>query len=187
MKYNDIFSMPSRAKITARSSTVTNSFVISIVPFHHPEESEIKKCLKILEMDPQNLRCAYCGDKSTEWDHLRPLVLDKKPTGFISEIRNLVPACGKCNQSKGNKDWRKWIVSDAKKSPKTRKKKDLDRRTANLTSYEKWGKVTAINFEKKINPHIWKQYWDRLEQLHDEMKNCQKLADNISAQIAKGI
>jgi hypothetical protein len=30
------------------------------------------------------------------------LVEEKEPIGYISEIRNLVPVCGKCNQSKGN-------------------------------------------------------------------------------------
>ena len=38
-------------------------------------------------------------------------------TGFITEIANLVPACGKCNQSKGNKPWRDWMLSGAKLSP----------------------------------------------------------------------
>jgi endonuclease I len=47
-------------------------------------------------------------------------VLKKKPTGYISEIHNLVPACGKCNQSKGNKEWRQWMLSDATLSPKTK-------------------------------------------------------------------
>jgi len=38
------------------------------------------------------LQCSYCGTPATEWDHLRPLVMNKKPTGYISEIHNLVPA-----------------------------------------------------------------------------------------------
>ena len=45
-------------------------------------------------------------------DHLRPLVKDKEPTGYISEIHNLVPSCGKCNQSKGNKEWKAWMRRD---------------------------------------------------------------------------
>ena len=54
-------------------------------------------------MDPDNVACAYCGNAMTEWDHLNPLVMDKQATGFITEIQNLVPACGKCNQTNGNR------------------------------------------------------------------------------------
>ena len=54
-------------------------------------------------MDPDNVACAYCGNAMTEWDHLNPLVMDKQATGFITEIQHLVPACGKCNQTNGNR------------------------------------------------------------------------------------
>lgn len=55
---------------------------------------EVKEALGILELDADDLRCAYCGDKSTEWDHLRPIVKNKKPTGYISDIFNLVQLVG---------------------------------------------------------------------------------------------
>ena len=60
----------------------------------------------VIVLGEEGARCAYCGDKASDWDHLRPLVVKRRPTGFISEIANLVPACGKCNQSKGNSPWR---------------------------------------------------------------------------------
>ncbi|TET40105.1 MAG: HNH endonuclease, partial [Dehalococcoidia bacterium] len=91
MRYKEVFKTPKPMKITGRTSTITNSFVTSIIPSIEPTEEEIKECLEILGLDPNDLCCAYCGDKATEWDHLRPLVKDKKPTGYISEIRNLVP------------------------------------------------------------------------------------------------
>ena len=97
--------MPTPVKIMGRTSSITNSFVNSIIPVIEPTEQQIKRALRILEIDPQSVVCAYCGDRSTEWDHLNPLVSNKQPTGYISEIANLVPACGKCNQSKGNKPW----------------------------------------------------------------------------------
>ncbi|WP_372491581.1 HNH endonuclease [Microbacterium galbinum] len=82
----------------------------------------------------ERVACAYCGDTSTEWDHLRPLVDKQRPTGYISEIRNLVPACGKCNQSKGNKAWRTWMFSDARLSPKRRGVADIDARAARIVA-----------------------------------------------------
>jgi len=113
--------MPKPMKITGRSSSITNAFINSIIPVIPPTEEEVKEALSILGMSKERFECAYCGATASEWDHLRPLVMDKQPTGYISEIHNLVPSCGKCNQSKGNKDWRTWMLSDAKLSPKTKK------------------------------------------------------------------
>lgn len=187
MKYKDVFKAPKPMKITGRTSTVTNSFVTSIVPSIEPTEQEIEQCLKILELDPNNLRCAYCGDKATEWDHLRPLVKDKKPTGYIAEIRNLVPACGKCNQSKGNKYWKDWIEGNAKLSPKTRQVKGLDKKIEGLRRYERWGSVLLLNFEEIVGVELWNQHWHNCEKLHKEMRNCQTLADRIKALMEKNL
>src|SRR5665213_2950080 len=98
--------LPSPGNIAGRSSSITNAFFNSIIPIHEPSEEEVLGALRILEIDPDDIRCAYCGDKASEWDHLRPIIVDQQPTGFVTEIANLVPACGKCNQSKGNKHWR---------------------------------------------------------------------------------
>ena len=112
------FQMPSVQTMVSRKSSITNAFVNAIIPTIPPTNDEIAKALTILGMEPDDVRCAYCGDKATEWDHLRPLVAKRRPTGFISEIANLVPACGKCNQSKGGSDWRKWMLSKARLSPR---------------------------------------------------------------------
>src|SRR3990172_9956740 len=109
--------MPAVPTMVSRKSTITNAFVSAIIPLIPPSHDEIDEALRILGMEPLNVRCAYCGDKATEWDHLRPLVLKRRPTGFVSEIANLVPSCGKCNQSKGNTPWRDWMLGKATLSP----------------------------------------------------------------------
>lgn len=185
MQYKDVFKAPTPMKITGRISTVTNSFVNSIIPSIEPTEQEIEECLEILELDPNNLCCAYCGDKATEWDHLRPLVKDKEPTGYISELRNLAPTCGKCNQSKGNKYWKNWIKSEAKLSPKTRQAKHLDKKIERLERYKEWGGVQPIDFKEMISEELWNQHWHNCRNLHKEMRSCQILADKIKAQIQK--
>ena len=86
--------MPTAVKVTGRSSSITNSFVNSIIPVVVPTTDDVARALDVLGMTPEALACAYCGDPMTEWDHLRPLVVGKKPTGYISGIANLVPACG---------------------------------------------------------------------------------------------
>lgn len=123
-----IFKMPKNVKITGRTSSITNSFVNGIIPCIKPTKEEILECLSILGLDSENLSCAYCGDKCSEWDHFRPIVKDKGPTGFITEIGNLVPSCGNCNQSKSGAYWKMWILSDANESPKSRNIVDLEER-----------------------------------------------------------
>ncbi|MFK9090712.1 HNH endonuclease [Bacillus salipaludis] len=177
------FQMPKQVNITARSSSITNSFVNGIIPYIYPTESEVIKVLEILELNADNLCCAYCGDKSTEWDHLRPIVKNKKPTGYISDIYNLVPACGKCNQSKGNKLWNEWIVSNAVLSPKTRGVADLEGKMIRLSVYEKWGNVEPIDFENIIEAEIWEEHWSNCDRLHKDMKKAQELAAVIKQKI----
>lgn len=66
-----------------------------------------------------------------------PLVLKSRPTGYISEIANFVPACGKCNQSKGNKPWRQWMLSETgRHSPTVRRIANLAVRIARLEQFE---------------------------------------------------
>lgn len=54
--------------------------------------------------------CAYCGrtmhkgERLTR-DHLEPVSLGGKTTQD-----NIVPACGSCNSSKGNREWREWFL-----------------------------------------------------------------------------
>jgi hypothetical protein len=181
------FRMPSVQTMVSRKSSITNAFVSAIIPVVPPSHAEIENALKILEMEPDNVRCAYCGDQSTEWDHLRPLVVDRRPTGFISEIANLVPACGKCNQSKGNKQWRVWIASSAKLSPTGRRLADVERRIACLEAYEKWRSPMQVNFQTIVGHEEWEKYWNLCEDVIAELRECQQVADTIRASVLEAL
>jgi len=186
MRAIDAFQMPKAVKITGRSSTITNSFVNCIIPAIYPTEREVEEALEILGLDAADLRCAYCGNVASEWDHLRPIVEAKRPTGYISEIGNLVPACGKCNQSKSGHPWRSWIVGTAKQCPKVRQVPDLDKKIKRLEAFEKWRAPIKVNMEAAIPGELWKAHWKNLEKLHSMMRDCQKVADQI-ARIAADI
>jgi len=180
----DAFQMPSFQTMVSRKSSITNAFVNSVVPVVVPTIQEIDEALSILGMNPDDVRCAYCGDKSSEWDHLRPLVVDRRPTGHISEIANLVPACGKCNQSKGNKPWQQWMQSKtARHSPTSRGRDDVAARIERLTKYENWKTPTKINFEKIVGRERWEHYWSLCEAVVAELKKCQEDANAIRQQI----
>jgi len=175
--------LPTPGNIAGRSSSITNAFFNAIIPIDPPSEDEELQALSILQMDPADIRCAYCNDKSTEWDHLRPIIKDQRPTGFITEIANLVPACGKCNQSKGNADWRKWMRSSARLSPTTRGKSDVEARIARLAIYEQWRQPTKIAIEEIINDDLWQQHQTNLSKVLELLKESQKLAKEIRATV----
>lgn len=178
--------MPNAVRITGRSSSITNSFVNGIVPIVKPTEAEIDEALAVLGMTDKVV-CAYCGDPATEWDHLRPLVEAQRPTGFIHEIHNLVPACGKCNQSKGNKPWRSWMLGSARLSPATRGIADLDKRIVVLERYENWGEPTHVDFAQMVGEELWDQHWANHAALLDQMRAAEKVVDLIRARITDAL
>ena len=176
--------LPTPGNIAGRSSSITNAFFISIIPIHRPTAEEENEALEILGMKGDDIRCVYCGDKSTEWDHLRPLIKHKEPTGFITEIANLVPACGKCNQSKGNKDWDKWIMSDALLSPKTRGK-DGGERISRLRKYELWKTPIKFDFAAIVEPELWAKHKANWQRVLDLLTESQVIAKEIHVAIER--
>lgn len=187
MSYKDVFNMPKSVKITGRASGITNAFVNGIVPVIAPTEEEIKQALSILGMTDKTICCAYCGDTYTEWDHLNPLIINKQATGYISEIHNLIPSCGKCNQSKGNKNWKKWMYSNAKKSPLSKGIKDIDERCAKIEKYILWGNPIKIDFEAIIGKEKWNEHWKNCNKIKQLMESSQELSDEIKYQVQKAI
>jgi hypothetical protein len=181
------FQMPSVQTMVSRKSSITNAFVSAIIPVIPPPHEHIEEALRILGMEPGEVRCAYCGDRASEWDHLRPLVLQRRPTGYISEIANLVPACGKCNQSKGNKPWREWIISSARLSPTGRGIHGTEDRMARLEVYESWLVPTKVDFVALLGNEGWEHYWSLCETLVEEMRRCQQVADSLRSRIAASL
>jgi hypothetical protein len=184
-KVRNPFQMPSVQTMVSRKSSITNAFVNSVIPVFPPTEEEIRSALSILGIDAADLRCAYCGEKASEWDHMRPLVVKRRPTGFVSEIANLVPSCGKCNQSKGNKDWRSWISSKARLSPASRGVPDLQQRIERLEQFGRWRQPRVMDFESILGKELWTEYWESCEQMIAALKKSQELADRLKAIVVK--
>ena len=178
------FRMPVPVKITGRTSSITNSFVNGVIPAIMPSDGEIALALGVLGMDASDVRCAYCGDPATEWDHLNAIVRDKRPTGYISEIHNLVPACGKCNQSKGNKPWREWMFGPSPLSPASRGVGDVELRAERIAEYERRCPPVRIDFEAVVDEDVWGAYWDAHRRLVEEMRRCEELAAAVRAEIS---
>ena len=184
---NSIFRMPTPVKIVGRTSSITNAFFNGIIPTIELSEEEIDNALDTLGMTRQTICCVYCGDTYTEWDHFHPLIVGKAPTGYISEIHNLVPACGKCNQSKGNKEWREWMLSDARLSPKSRGIADIDERIEKLEEYEQKYKPVVMDFESIVGKELWEKHWRNHEQLLENMRMCQETSDEVKKKITDAV
>jgi len=176
--------MPTVMTIAGRSSSITSAFVNAIIPVVPPTEAEVEEALSILGMAPDDVRCAYCGDASTEWDHLRPLVQNKKPTGHVSEIANLVPACGKCNQSKGKRHWREWMESSARRSPTARKLEGISERIVALERYESWRTPMKIDFGSVVGEELWDKHWRNWTGIIELMKVSQQHAELVRRRVA---
>lgn len=100
---------PSTDNIGNRTSTIARSMACTIATITSCTEDKEKEWLDIFDPNNEGLTCAYCGEKATHLDHLFPLIKDGFPTGYGTEPGNLVPCCGNCNQSKGNKNWKDYI------------------------------------------------------------------------------
>jgi hypothetical protein len=146
-----------------------------------PSDGDVDEALAVLGMKTGDCRCAYCGDLRTEWDHFRAIVKDRRPTGYITEIANLVPSCGKCNQSKGNKHWKDWMLSKARRSPRMRQIRDLDDRVTNLEAFQIWRDPIRIDYQSVIGKERWLHYCEHLQIAVRHLADAQKVATELLA------
>ena len=177
--------LPAPMNVTGRSSSITNAFINAIIPVIEPTEAEELEALRILEMSSTDIRCSYCGDKNTEWDHLRAIISNQEPTGYITEIANLVPSCGKCNQSKGKSHWRTWMEGNAKLSPKTRNIPDLEKRVFRLQNYEAWRQPHKIDFATMVGSEMWQRHKQNWRDVLELLKKSQEVAEEIRLIVKK--
>jgi hypothetical protein len=177
------FQLPSIGKISGRSSSITAAFFTAITPVVKPSEAEVEQALDILGMTKGRCVCVYCGGERSEWDHFRPIVENQLPTGFITEIANLVPACGKCNQSKGGKGWREWMYSKAKKSPLTRGVPSLDEKANRLSVFEKWREPVRLDYEAIFGSELWQTYLGKRESALRMLVEAQGFATDLRTRV----
>ncbi len=175
--------MPVPVSVLGRSSTITNAFISGVVPSRFPTEEDFVEALDILGLSADDPSCAYCGDSATELDHFRPLIHGKEPTGYIAEIQNLVPSCGKCNQSKGNKYWRDWMAGSARRCPSARGISDVAERIERLERFEKWREPTNLKIPEIVGPELWEEYSERRRQLLDKMREIDALANRVKVKL----
>ena len=85
---------------------------------------EAKKLWRRAIKEHFNCTCVYCGKNyernELTIDHVKP-----RSNGGDSSLRNLVPACRRCNKEKGSSYWLNWMRSRFGYEPQ-REKRILD-------------------------------------------------------------
>lgn len=180
------FKVPTILKITSRSSSITNAFVNGVIPVIKPTGQEISEALAQLGMSSDNMFCAYCGGQHETWDHFEPIVKDKLPTGYITELYNLIPCCNTCNSSKSGSNWFDWIEKSSPKSPKGRNQYSVER-IDTIKQYEKWciSKRTTFDIKELENDQFWKTHWENHSKVLDLMKQSQNTSDQLREVLQK--
>ena len=173
------YKMPSNQNLSSRSSTISNAFANSVTPRIKPDASELEGYYEALGI--KEGQCAYCLGVGNGRDHLKPLVKDGMPTGYITDIRNLVPCCQKCNSSKGSKSFEEWYKSDnnLKRLRSLGLNPDeIEKRYIIIKEYEaKIGQ--PLDYEKIVGTDKWNEYKERRKALIKALNDNQKFCDML--------
>jgi len=173
------FRMPGSQSIRSRRSTITNAFVNSLMPVIRPTAAQIEDALKVLGMNCDDACCVYCGKEAHGWDHLRPLVEGSRPTGYITEIANLVPCCGSCNSKKGNTTWRDWMKRREAFQSTTEEVETHQQRVRRLEAYEKRHTPNRVDFRSFVSTEELDRYWKMYEDVLTKLAECHLFASEI--------
>jgi hypothetical protein len=96
--------------VMGRKSTFANAFASALAPYDIYVQAEVAEAIRDLGQDPDaELQCVYCGAEAATWDHVFNRVVKGEYSGHGHRVRNLVPCCRTCNESKGQKPWREFL------------------------------------------------------------------------------
>ncbi len=99
-----------------RSTTINHAYASALAEYEDFDWEKLSKALIQLGQNlDEDLKCFYCDNPATTWDHLFGLVRNKKYAGYGHVIGNLVPSCSSCNSKKGNKNWRDYLKDKKEK------------------------------------------------------------------------
>ena len=183
--------IPGQVKINHRTSTIRGAFVKALIPSVPFSEEQLGAWAKQLNVDLNNdLICVYCGRHATVLDHFFPAVRKKLPTGFVTDLYNLVPSCSKCNESKSGSYWRDWMERSPAPGQLLRlSPQEIEDRISTLGKFEEWirDKITIIPFDKLANDELYISFFKDCEDLLDTFKTYQEKADVLKQNIIQKV
>lgn len=132
--------------------------------------AEMREVLAFFGADPPT--CVYCGSPDTKrWDHLIPVNQDGETV-----LGNMVPACARCDDSKRDVPFAKWMRSDAKNSPRSREIANVDQRIQRIQAY-------IQHFGYQVRPLNERLNAQELAHLVDIQQRMQTLRQDMDALI----
>jgi hypothetical protein len=179
------FRLPNAPNLNSRKSTIAKALSDGISPRLRPTESQFEEYSKFFPKKEGGYDCAYCGNSFHYMEHFRPLVIELFPTGYGSDIYNLVPSCKNCNEKKKNDPWIKWM--NDKDNPGIVDIEAHSRRFAILEQFQDWGesRVIHIPYKDLIGEEKWNEYIKQYRQVLDFLKNMNELQKEIKNEVNK--
>lgn len=177
--------MPTKSSLKSRTSTISNAFAMSITPSIRPTKSEIADLYKALQINDG--QCAYCLGKCNSVDHLHPLVTGGNPTGYITNINNLVPCCSSCNSSKGKKAFEDWYLSDkniARLLAEGLSREQIQDRYEIIVAFAKKAD-DPLDYKAILGDDLWNEYLKRKDDLNKALQDNQLFCDKLNQIIMK--
>ena len=165
--------------IMERKSTIANAFASALAPYDIYTPDAVTQALLDLEQYPNGeLQCVYCGAEAATWDHVFNRVVKGDFSGHGHRIRNLVPCCRTCNESKGQKPWREFL--------ETRNPLDKDLRIRRMERFLGRGapQSTSIEVMRQIADGEFKRFDEIRSQVFDLIAEADRLAAIIRQKAA---
>lgn len=171
MKVSTIKNYLRPSTIMGRKSTFASAFASALAPHDIYIPAAVVAALKDLDQDPDaELECIYCGAEAATWDHVFNRVVKGEFSGYGHRIRNLVPCCRTCNESKGQKPWREFL--------ETRNPPDKDARVRRMERFLGNADVQPIDTEgmrHKAGEEL-RRFLEIRSQVFDLMAEADRLA-----------
>lgn len=159
-------------KMKGRSSTISNAFACALAPYHKFEKIKVVAAMKVLGLDPDDLKCIYCGENAATWDHLISIVKNSEFRGYGHQIGNLVPSCRLCNESKGSKNFEDFLTQRPGSGRKALVKK--------LSRYlKRFSNEIDIKKSKKKYVALWTRYERLRQDVLFKMVEADKIAEKL--------
>ena len=138
-----------------------------------------------LALKRSNQTARIAGGKYDYLEHFRPLVEKGQPTGYGSDIYNLVPSCSSCNVRKGNMTWQDWMQNEH--NPGVSDEKEHAKRFSTLLEFDSWGKdeTAFVNYEKLIGSKKWKEYQEGYAEIIKYIEKIHPIQKEIKALVNK--
>jgi hypothetical protein len=141
---------------------------IAVRQFGKPEIQEV---LAFFGATPPS--CAFCGASPIQrWDHLVPV-----SKGGDTTIGNIVPACAKCDDSKGALPFDDWALGSTPGSPTSRGIADVRDRVERIRSYVAKYAYRSRSPEERLAPDELAQFGV----LRDDLRRLRRDFDQFIA------